>query len=128
VAATNPSLIAFCRSLPHATEDIKWGNDLCFSISGKMFAVFDQRGTSFSFKTTPGTFAVLTAKPGIVAAPYVGRYHWVLAEHPHVLPASSLKALLGESYELVVAKLPGRLKNAVAGPSASCGRKARARR
>jgi hypothetical protein len=25
--------------LPHVTEDIKWGNDLCFCIAGKMFCV-----------------------------------------------------------------------------------------
>src|SRR5262245_27502583 len=111
------SLIAFCRALPHATEDIKWGHDLCFSIGGKLFAVFEQEGTSFSLKTTPGTFAVLTGKPGIIPAPYVGRYHWILAQHAGVLPANSFKALLRESYDLVAAKLPARQRRAVAAPS-----------
>ena len=128
MASNRTSLIAWCRGLPHATEDIKWGNDLCFSIGGKLFAVFDQRGTSFSFKTTPGTFAVLTAKAGIIPAPYVGRYHWVLAQDPRVLPTSSLKSLLRESYDLVAQKLPAKLKRAVAAPSDSSGRTGRARR
>jgi len=35
------TLQAYCRSLPGATEDIKWGNDLVFSVGGKMFAGFD---------------------------------------------------------------------------------------
>jgi hypothetical protein len=26
-----------CISLPHATEDIKYGNDLCFSVGNKIF-------------------------------------------------------------------------------------------
>lgn len=29
----------FCRSLPGVAEDVKWGNDLCFTIGGKMFCV-----------------------------------------------------------------------------------------
>ena len=28
----------FCLSFPGATEDIKWGNDLCFCVGKKMFA------------------------------------------------------------------------------------------
>ena len=28
-----------CKQLPGVTEDIKWGNDLCFSVGGKMFLV-----------------------------------------------------------------------------------------
>ena len=27
-----------CLSFPHATEDVKWGKDLCFLVGGKMFA------------------------------------------------------------------------------------------
>ena len=39
-AARRPTdpLVAFCRSLPGATEDIKWEHDLIFSVGGKMFA------------------------------------------------------------------------------------------
>ena len=29
----------YCLSFPHATEDVKWGNDLCFCVGGKMFCV-----------------------------------------------------------------------------------------
>lgn len=37
-------LISFCRNLPKATEDIKWGKDLVFSVGNKMFAVFRSGG------------------------------------------------------------------------------------
>jgi hypothetical protein len=33
-------LVAFCRNLAAATEDIKWEDDLVFSVGGKMFAGF----------------------------------------------------------------------------------------
>ncbi len=26
-----------CKGLPAVTEDIKWGNDLCFCLAGKIF-------------------------------------------------------------------------------------------
>jgi predicted DNA-binding protein (MmcQ/YjbR family) len=29
----------FCLSFPGATEDIKWGADLCFCVGEKMFCV-----------------------------------------------------------------------------------------
>ena len=35
---TDP-LVAYCRTLPAATEDVKWDNDLVFSVGGKMFMV-----------------------------------------------------------------------------------------
>jgi len=53
----NP-LIAFCRDLPSATEDIKWGKDLVFSVGEKMFAVFDtEDDTKVCFKATPAMFS-----------------------------------------------------------------------
>src|SRR5438034_9286135 len=70
-AAKKPSLPDFCRSLPKATEDIKWGKDLVFSIGDKMFAVFDSNDLKkFSFKTTTEKFALLTSTDGIVPVPY----------------------------------------------------------
>lgn len=51
-------LITFCRKFPRATEDIKWGKDLVFSVGDKMFACFNwEKPDNFSFKTTPETFA-----------------------------------------------------------------------
>ncbi len=34
-------LYELCRSLPGVTEDVKWGDNLVFSVAAKMFAVFD---------------------------------------------------------------------------------------
>jgi len=36
---TIESLRKYCLSFPGATEDIKWGADLCFCVGAKMFCV-----------------------------------------------------------------------------------------
>lgn len=73
----NPeTLRTFCLSLPDTTEDIKWGNDLCFCIKGKMFCIIpldSQNGITLKVDTEE--FDTLTSIPGISIAPYVGRYH-----------------------------------------------------
>ena len=65
--------------LPGVTEDIKWGNDLCFLVAGKMFAVVGLGNTplTISFKTTEEKFAELTSRPQIIPAPYLAKHHWV---------------------------------------------------
>jgi predicted DNA-binding protein (MmcQ/YjbR family) len=104
----------FCLSLPHATEDVKWGNDLAFSVGKKMFAVTGLETAercSLSFKCTPEKFAELTERDGIVPANYVARYHWVTLEKLDALGKDELKDLIEQSYGLVWEKLPKNLKN-----------------
>jgi len=104
----------FCLSLPHATEDVKWGNDLTFSVGKKMFAVTGletAQNTSLSFKCTPEKFAELTERDGIIPAHYVARYHWVTLEKLDALGQDELKDLIKESYGLVWEKLPRSAKN-----------------
>lgn len=100
---------AYCLSFPHATEKVQWGNDLVFKIAGKMFAVVVLEGASkycLSFKCTEEKFAELIEQDGIDPAPYSARYHWVALERFNVLTEKELKALIRNSYDLVVAKLP----------------------
>jgi predicted DNA-binding protein (MmcQ/YjbR family) len=107
----NHPLVTFCRKLPHATEDIKWKKDLCFSIGGTMFAVFTVDDPNWvGFKTTPATFADLTKQTGIIPAPYAARFHWVSVRDPKALPRDALKELIRQSYDLVAAKLPRKVR------------------
>jgi predicted DNA-binding protein (MmcQ/YjbR family) len=107
------SVRAFCLSFPHATEKVQWGNDLVFKIAGKMFAVTVLEGASkycMSFKVTEEQFAELIERDGIDPAPYSARYHWVALERFNVVSDKELKALLTNSYELVLNKLPKKVR------------------
>jgi predicted DNA-binding protein (MmcQ/YjbR family) len=54
----------YCLSLPHATENIQWGNNLLFRIGKKMFAIMalDTSPVCISFKCTPEEFAELVER------------------------------------------------------------------
>lgn len=101
----------YCLSFPHATEDVKWGNDLCFCVGGKMFCVTVLNGSGYvSFKTTPEKFAELTERDGVIPAPYVARYQWVAMERPDAIDKTELKDLIANSYKLVFDKLPKKVR------------------
>jgi predicted DNA-binding protein (MmcQ/YjbR family) len=98
-----------CLSLPDATENLQWGETLCFKVHGKLFVTMHLSEGKLSpvvFKCTSEKFHELIEIEGISPAPYVGRYKWVLLANSNVLPSSELEALIRQSYELVVAKAP----------------------
>ncbi|HTE88644.1 MAG TPA: MmcQ/YjbR family DNA-binding protein [Terriglobales bacterium] len=100
------SIRHFCLSFSDAKENLQWGEDLCFKVRGKIFAVLDLGSVPqrLSLKCTPDKFSELTEQEGISPAPYVGRYKWVLLERLSVLPAPELKDLIRESYAMVASK------------------------
>ncbi|QNM96469.1 MmcQ/YjbR family DNA-binding protein [Chitinimonas koreensis] len=107
---------AFCLALPGATADVKWQVDRVFSVGGKMFCVFclDRSvSTGVSLKADPARFLELTDQPGIAPAPYLARHHWVRLEHPGVVADETFAALLTDSYRLVRAKLPKKLRDSL---------------
>lgn len=97
-----------CLKFPHATEEVTWGADLTFRISGKIFAVtvLEPAPVWLSFKCTAENFAELTERQGIIPAPYMARNMWVALQDRDALSRDELAALLRESYDLVFAKLP----------------------
>jgi predicted DNA-binding protein (MmcQ/YjbR family) len=98
-----------CLSLPDATENLQWGETLCFKVRGKLFATVhlsEGKLAPIVCKAAPEKFHELIEIEGISPAPYVGRYKWVLLANSNVLPAAELEELIRESYELVVAKAP----------------------
>lgn len=107
----------FCLAFPGATEDVKWGNDLCFCIGGKMFTVTsaDSSDGGVSLKTTPEKFAELTERPGIIPAHYVARYYWITIEDVNAVTKTELKDLIRESYQMVFDKLPAKTKKGIPG-------------
>src|SRR5579859_5492796 len=113
--ARRSALLEYCRSLPLATEDVKWGADLVFSVGGKMFAGFAAGGrdATFGCKVAPHDFDVITRIEGIRPAPYAARFHWIAVDDPKLLPEHEAKALLRESYELVASKLSIQLRRRI---------------
>ena len=109
-----------CLSFPGAMEQIQWGDDLLFKVGGKMFAVtpLEPAKVWISLKASPENFAELTERPGILPAPYLARAKWVSLESADALPEAEIAQLLRESYELVLAKLPRKLRESVAKGSA----------
>ena len=105
-------LRAICKKLPHVTEDIKWGHDLCFCIGEKMFCVTGLDGPmQVSFKVRDVEFEELSTSQDIIPAPYVARYKWILVQNPARFTKKQWEHYIKQSYELVKEKLPAKIKN-----------------
>jgi len=97
---------AYCLSFPHAKENLQWGDDLCFKIAGKIFAMLGLDNPRLCFKCSPETFAELIEREDIHPAPYVGRYKWVMVDRLEALSDTELRDSIRQSYEMVAAKAP----------------------
>lgn len=108
----NPeALRKFCLSLPKVTEDVKWDNDLCFSIGAKMFCITSlDPPYKIGFKVPDDDFEELSTTEGFIPAPYMARAKWVLLTEPAKLGKKELENHIRTSYELVKAKLPKKLQ------------------
>jgi predicted DNA-binding protein (MmcQ/YjbR family) len=106
---------AICMAFPQVTEHMIWGNDLTFKVAGKMFAhtVLEPAPVWLSFKASAENFYQLTERVGIIPAPYLARAQWIALETKDALPHDELASLLRESYDLVVAKLPKKTRDAL---------------
>ncbi len=107
----------YCLAFPRATEKLQWGDDLCFKIAGKIFAMLGLDNPRLCFKCSPEVFADLVERPDIRPAPYVGRYKWVMLDRLDALDFAELKGLISQSYDLVSAKAPKRTSRKKARPS-----------
>src|SRR5208282_2454547 len=86
------SIRAYCLAFPEATENLQWGDDLCFRIRGKIFAIVGLDNPRMCFKCAPETFAELIEREDIRPAPYVGRYKWVMIDRLDALPYATVSA------------------------------------
>lgn len=122
-----------CRSLPHTTEDIKWGDDLVFSVGGKMYAAFDiDDEEQFGFKCDDADYERLTGQDrdgaeakgargrgkgveGIIPAPYAARFGWVKVLRRDALPEGEIRMLLVKAHAIVFAGLPASVRKRLMG-------------
>ena len=109
----------FCMKLPHATENVQWGHDLCFKVGGKLFAVMPTEASPLmlSFKASAENFHQLQETDGIVPAPYMARASWVALKRLNLLRDAELKELLTESHSLVFASLTKKIQTELSAPA-----------
>ena len=101
----------FCLKLPAVTEDIKWGNDLVFSVGEKMFCVASlEPPFKCSFKVKDEEFEELSNTDGLMPAPYMVRAKWVLVTNPSKLNKKEWEQYIKQSYELVKMKLTKKVR------------------
>jgi len=93
-------------SFSKATEKLQWGDDLCFKVGGKIFAILGLGNPRLCFKCTPDGFAELVEREDIRPAPYVGRYKWVRLDRLNALQDGELREFVQQSYGMVSAKVP----------------------
>ena len=104
-------LRSICLSFPAVKEEVKWGNDLCFVVAGKMFCVTNlEPPHTFSFKVTDSEFDELSESEGFKPAPYLARAKWVLCADSSKLNKNDLKNCLRQSYELITSKFTKKQK------------------
>jgi predicted DNA-binding protein (MmcQ/YjbR family) len=84
----------YCLSFHDATENLQWGDDLCFKIRGKIFAILGLDNPRACFKCAPETFAELIEREDIHPAPYVGRYKWVMVDRLDALRSDEMRDLI----------------------------------
>jgi predicted DNA-binding protein (MmcQ/YjbR family) len=108
---TNDTIRSFCLSLPATEEDVKWGNDLCFTVGKKMYCVEDTSGTfGVAFKCSDEDFALLLERDGIIPAPYLARNKWVKVQKAGALSKDEWFDYVKKSYEYIKAKLTRKMK------------------
>lgn len=106
----------YCRSLPHTTHVVQWGDASVWKIGGKVFTAGGWNETEdafcISFKTSEVSFEILSGQPGCRPAPYLASrgMKWIQRTSAETLSDDDLKDYLAESYRIVGAGLTKKLQ------------------
>ena len=103
----------YCMSKPGVTEEFPFGEDtLVFKVIGKMFALTNLDGDwSLSLKCDPERAIELREKfPAIQPGYHMSKVHWNTVMLDGSLNRDFVLKLIDHSYQLVVDKLPVKLK------------------
>jgi predicted DNA-binding protein (MmcQ/YjbR family) len=98
---------------PGVTEEFPFGEDtLVFKVIGKMFALTNLDGDwSLNLKCDPERAIELREKyPAIQPGYHMSKVHWNTVMMDGSLSRDFILQLIDHSYQLVVDKLPGKLK------------------
>jgi predicted DNA-binding protein (MmcQ/YjbR family) len=111
---------AMALSLPGASESLKWGNNLCFTVAGRIFLIvdLDEVPPVITFKSDVKESSELLELPGLRKAAYLGRYQWLSASSPEVFTPLQWENLIARSYQRVFARLPLKVQKALGAKTA----------
>lgn len=111
---TIEDLRQICMSLPHATEDIKYGTDLCFSIGNKIFCGTRIEGAfRTGIKCLESDFADLIEREGIVPMPRLSTTFWIRIEKENALTQAEWMHYVQISYDLVLQGMSKKIKQSL---------------
>lgn len=105
-------LRAICLKLPGTTEDLKWGDNLCFCVGTKLYLIvsLDETPVAASFKVADEEFEAWSQREGFKPAPYLARNKWVKTDDIARLTAAEWKERSRNAYDIIKAKLPAKLR------------------
>ena len=111
------SLLRYLDDRPGSVEDYPFGDDVAvFKVGGRVFALCALSGQpgSVSLKCDPTLAEALRERyPAVTPGYHLNKRHWNTIELDGSVPGDELAELVDHSWELVVAKLPRREREAL---------------
>jgi predicted DNA-binding protein (MmcQ/YjbR family) len=108
-----------CLQMPHTSESIKYGDQLCFMVAGKSFCSAQIHHLErIKFKVPDEDFEELCDREGITPAPYGGaRFKWVQVEDFPFLTEKEWQFFIHQSYKIIKSSLPKKVLSQLDDPS-----------
>ena len=107
---TRDELHAAAMALPGATLDIKWGEDHCYCVGGKMFCATNGAYSNLGWKATEIAFEALTSSGRARPSKYLARAHWLNIDDLARQDAAEVADWVKTAHALVAAKLTKKLR------------------
>jgi predicted DNA-binding protein (MmcQ/YjbR family) len=107
-------LVAYCMGKPGAVPDEPWEGDTVAKVGGKIFAFLGSGGLGVKCGRDADEAAELRHRfpDSVTASAYIGRHGWNRITLDGAIDDDELRELVDTSYDMVVAKLPKRLRPA----------------
>jgi predicted DNA-binding protein (MmcQ/YjbR family) len=107
-----------CLAMPGATETFPFGpENSVFKVAGKIFAISPLESSPplhVSLKCEPGLAEQLRAgHPAITPGYHLDKRHWNTVVLDGSVPDAMVRDMIEDSYDLIVAKLPRRTREAL---------------
>lgn len=104
---------SYCLDKPGVTEEFPFGEQtMVFKVMGKMFALADvTEFESVNLKCDPEQAVVLREQyPAVLPGYHMNKKHWNTVLMDGSLPDKLVKKWIDDSYQLVAAALPAKIK------------------